>query len=105
LGEEEDRAVRVELQMGPREVRLGRGEDGAPVCGEYPLDVMYPVGEEDHLWRWVWDGKVEGEGQTRVPQMLALPEEPLVGYWERYLLKLMIGEMDVWKFGQRGLQG
>jgi hypothetical protein len=66
---------------------------------------MYPVGEEDHLWRWVWDGKVEGEGQTRVPQMLALPEEPLVGYWERYLLKLMIGEMDVWKFGQRGLQG
>ncbi|KAH6839560.1 hypothetical protein B0I37DRAFT_439302 [Chaetomium sp. MPI-CAGE-AT-0009] len=103
LGEREEREVRVGLEMGPREVRLrcGEGVEGK----EYPVDVMYPVGEEDHLWRWVWEGKVEGEGQVRVPQELALPEEPLVGYWERYLLKLMIGEVDVWKFAQRGLQG
>ncbi|KAK3296489.1 uncharacterized protein B0H64DRAFT_461760 [Chaetomium fimeti] len=110
LGEREEKAVREGLQRGPREVRLGRRRDGSAAGAggagkEYPVDVLYPVGEEDHLWRWAWEGKVEGEGQTRVPQVLALPEEPLVGYWERYLLKLMIGEVDVWKFAQRGLQG
>ncbi len=35
----------------------------------------------------------------RVPQVAALPEEPLVGYWERWLLGLTCGrEGDVWRF-------
>ncbi|GAB1321041.1 hypothetical protein MFIFM68171_11251 [Madurella fahalii] len=73
--------------------------------GKYPAGVLYPVGEDDHAWRWVYTGRVEGEGLSRVPQALMLPEEPLVGYWERYLLGLMVGEVDVWKYAQRGLHG
>jgi hypothetical protein len=58
------------------------------------------VGEEDHKWVWAWKGKVEGDARVRVPQVLALPEEPLVGYWARYLLGLGRGETDVWRFAQ-----
>lgn len=101
LAEGEEREVRVAREMGPREVRLPAGGMG----GEYPAEAMYPVGEEDHAWRWVWEGKVDGEGQGRMPQVLALPEEPLVGYWERCLLGLMAGEVDVWRYAQRGIQG
>jgi hypothetical protein len=35
---------------------------------------------------------------------MALPEEPLVGYWERYLLGLMVGEADVWRYAQKGIK-
>ncbi|KAK0704424.1 hypothetical protein B0H67DRAFT_499240 [Lasiosphaeris hirsuta] len=71
--------------------------------GEYPEECMYPVGEEDHKWRWVYSKAVEGAGQSQVPQVTALAEEPLVGFWERYLLAVTAGEPDVWKFAQRGL--
>jgi hypothetical protein len=101
LPEGEEREVRVAREMGPREIRLPKGEMG----GEYPAEAMYPVGEDDHAWRWVWEGKVEGEGQGRLPQALALPEEPLSGYWERCLLGLMAGEADVWRYAQREIQG
>ncbi|KAK4120254.1 hypothetical protein N657DRAFT_666259 [Parathielavia appendiculata] len=70
---------------------------------EYPAGVMYPVGEEDHRWKWVFDGRVEGEGEGMVPHVRELPEEPLVGYWERYLLKMTVGEVDVWRYAQKGL--
>ena len=91
LGVAEEEAVRLAKERGPREIRLGP---------EYLVDQLYPVGAEDHRWRWVFEGKVEGEGQARVPQALALPEEPLVGYWERYLLGLTVGGVDVWKYAQ-----
>lgn len=107
LSEEEEAAIRAALKDGPREVRMMlRGSTGAGPEGEptYPAEGLYPVGEEDHLWKWVWEGKVEGEGQERMPQALALPEEPLVGYWERYLLGLTSGEVDVWRYAQRGIQ-
>jgi hypothetical protein len=99
LSEAEEREVRVGWEMGPRELRL------MPEAGsEYPAEVLYPVGEEDHKWRWVFDGQVEGEGEGRVPHVMALPEEPLVGYWERYLLGLMVGEADVWRYAQKGIK-
>jgi hypothetical protein len=71
------------------------------------MEVLYPVERDDHAWKWVFDGELKGHGAaTMVPQVRELPEEPLVGYWERYLLRLMAGEgeKDVWKFARRGVQ-
>jgi hypothetical protein len=68
---------------------------------EYPQDHLYPVAAEDGRWRWVYNGQSEGEGDDRVPQKIALPEEPMVGYWERYLLAMTVGEPDVWRFAEQ----
>ncbi|KAL2167332.1 hypothetical protein VTG60DRAFT_1402 [Thermothelomyces hinnuleus] len=93
LSEAEEKAARDALEKGPRELRL----PGSAIAGEYyPAEGLYPGKEDDHHWRWVWEGKVEGEDCRRVPQVLVLPEESLVGYWERYLLGLTAGEPDVW---------
>lgn len=94
LAEGEERGVREVVRVGGREGGL---------LG-YPVEGLYPVGEGDHAWRWVYRGVVEGEGRGRVPQVLVLPEEPLVGYWERYLLGLARGEVDVWRYAQ-GVKG
>ncbi|KAL1837313.1 hypothetical protein VTJ49DRAFT_4035 [Mycothermus thermophilus] len=119
LSEAEEREVREVRELGPPEfprniegrntstTSYGRIEvnytDGT-TTPEYPPEAMYPVTAKDHKWKWVWHGKVEGEGVGRVPQVLELPEEPLVGYWERVLLGLMVGEVDVWKYAQKGIQ-
>ncbi|KAK4167768.1 hypothetical protein QBC43DRAFT_362596 [Cladorrhinum sp. PSN259] len=93
LSAEEEREITGTL-MRPRELTIPGTE--------YPAGCLYPVGESDHRWRWVFDEtKVVGTGQGRVPQQVVLPEEPLVGYWERYLLALTAGEVDVWKFSLR----
>jgi hypothetical protein len=105
LSEVEEVSVREAREKGPREVgvlnQASLLKGGDP---EYPADVMHVLGEDDHKWRWVWQGGVHGQGRYQVPQALALPEEPLVGYWERYLLGLMAGQGDVWKYAQKGLQ-
>jgi hypothetical protein len=103
LSAEEEGAVKGMRELGPREVRLDGMMGGGK--GEYPSEVLYPVGGEDHKWKWVWKGEVKGQGHAQMPLVLTLPEEPLVGYWERYLLGLMSGEADVWRFAQRGIQG
>ncbi|KAB5511673.1 hypothetical protein GE09DRAFT_640670 [Coniochaeta sp. 2T2.1] len=78
----------------PPELKRGESE-------EYPESHLYPVGAEDGRWKWVFAGKVEGSGEDgRVPQAVELPEEPMVGYWERYLLALRVGEPDVWRFSE-----
>ncbi|KAK4227766.1 hypothetical protein QBC38DRAFT_499110 [Podospora fimiseda] len=93
LPAEEERDV-IGTLMGPRELTIPGSE--------YPAGTMYPVGESDHRWRWVFDeNKVVGRGYGRVPQQVVLPEEPLVGYWERHLLALAVGEADVWRFALR----
>ncbi|KAK3994221.1 hypothetical protein QBC44DRAFT_367744 [Cladorrhinum sp. PSN332] len=94
LSADEEREVQGKLRR-PRELTV----PGV----EYPAGCMYPVGESDHRWRWVFDDekKVVGRDQGRVPQQVVLPEEPLVGYWERYLLALTVGEADVWRFALR----
>lgn len=70
---------------------------------EYSPDLMYPSTREDTAWRWRYIGPVKGDGQGRVPTSTVLPEEPLVGYWERYLLAMMVNDPDVWKLAQRGV--
>ncbi|KAK4139360.1 uncharacterized protein C8A04DRAFT_33180 [Dichotomopilus funicola] len=97
LPEEEEVRVKGLLEHGPREVRVDRD---SPEHTEFPVEAMYPVQEGDHKWKWVWDGEVKGTGAEQVPQVLALPEEPLVGYWERCLLGMMRGERDVWRYAQ-----
>ena len=77
----------------PRELRL----DGR----RYPESRLHPIKQADSQWRWVFVARPEGEGDERVPQSTVLPEEPLVGYWERLLLALTAGEPDVWKWAQR----
>jgi len=80
----------------PREITLP--------SGEYPKAWMYDVQEGDSAWRWVYEGKVKGGhlgAEGRVPSAAVLPEEPLCGYWERYLLGMLSGEADVWRFAQR----
>jgi hypothetical protein len=74
------------------ELRLGDESDGR----------LYPVRPEDGQWRWVYAQPVvaSGEGDKQIPQATVLPEEPLVGYWERYLLALTVGEQDVWRYAE-----
>lgn len=98
---------------GQRVWRLQPGSALSPPAGDslkaprpreldqgYPEDYLYPVAPRDAEWQWVYDKKsnVAGEGHARVPQVTALPEEPLTGYWERYLLNLTAGHPDVWRY-------
>jgi hypothetical protein len=87
--EEEEKLKRFR----PRELML-EGED-------YPESYLYPVTAEDSRFRWVFVGNAEGQGDLRVPQSTVLPEEPMVGYWERYLLAMTVGEPDVWRFSEK----
>ncbi|KAK0609769.1 hypothetical protein B0T17DRAFT_501294 [Bombardia bombarda] len=72
--------------------------------GEYDGVDLYELGEGDNAWRWVYVGKVEGAGREKVPSRVVLPEEPLRGYWERYLLGMLRGNPDVWRWAQKGLK-
>jgi hypothetical protein len=67
---------------------------------EYPADHLYPVTAEDSHWIWVFVGPSQGDGHEQVPQSTVLPEEPMVGYWERYFLAMTAGDPDVWKFSE-----
>lgn len=93
LDPQEEEAVE---RFTPRELALG-----------YPEECLYPVRRREGQWRWVYNGEVslvgdEGEEERyahlTVPQSMILPEEPLVGYWERYLLSLTAGYADVWRY-------
>jgi hypothetical protein len=72
----------------PRELDLSESE--------YPEEYLYPLQEGDSQWRWVF----AGTAQNGVPQATMLPEEPMVGYWERYLLSLTVGKTDVWRWAE-----
>ncbi|KAK3400886.1 hypothetical protein B0T20DRAFT_154424 [Sordaria brevicollis] len=86
----------------PKELRLlGR---------VYPTEKLYDVKMEEMRWRWVYvgdersvqtgtgSGKIEFGKGVRFPDRKVLAEEPLVGYWERYLLCMLAGEPDVWRW-------
>ncbi|KAF3805494.1 Peroxisomal sarcosine oxidase [Colletotrichum gloeosporioides] len=71
----------------PRELDLGTGEfDGK----------LYPGGDRDGQWRWVLVDKRRGA----VSLEKVLPEEPVTGYWERYLLALTAGKPDVCRWAE-----
>ncbi|KXH55497.1 peptidoglycan binding domain-containing protein [Colletotrichum salicis] len=57
----------------------------------------YPVEKEDGQWKWVLASKQ----LNAFPQTSVLPEEPLTGYWERKLLALTAGNLDVWRWAEK----
>ncbi|GJD04725.1 peptidoglycan binding domain-containing protein [Colletotrichum higginsianum] len=59
---------------------------------------LYPVEKDDGLWQWVFAG-ADGHPEA-VPLVTTLPEEPMTGYWERYLLALTAGSPDVWRWAE-----
>lgn len=74
---------------------------------EYRGDLMYPSTREDTAWRWKFVGnlKEERNPDRQVPHSRIMAEEPMVGFWERYLLGMLVagGPQDVWRFGMGGL--
>lgn len=76
---------------GPRAVgRNGNDEDW-----------VYQAGKGDEQWRWVYDEEAvvkNGIGKQVKPPVRVLPEEPMVGFWERHLLALTRGKVDVWRW-------
>ncbi|KAK1759006.1 hypothetical protein QBC47DRAFT_370881 [Echria macrotheca] len=101
--------VRWRLVKGKSRERL---VGGGKICGSdheegvngetHDNGTLYPLGEGDCDWHWVWDRKGTGRGgkASLEPKVRHIPEEPLDGYWERYLLGLSAGEKgrDVWRF-------
>ncbi len=82
-------------EFKPRELLLGEAE--------YPTDKLYPANSRTGKWQWVFAQSDAGEkmGAARVPQSTVLPEEPLVGYWERFLLWTTVGNPDVWMWAEK----
>ena len=82
--------------------RLERGAaiDGSELIIGENEDDIYAVKSGDNDWKWVFSGETKGEGKQMLPQMNVLPEEPLNGYWERYLLQMSVGKNDVWRWAQ-----
>jgi hypothetical protein len=67
---------------------------------EYPTEKLYDVDAGRERWRWIYQKKPGGKGEEQVPQSSVLPEEPLVGYWERLLLGVTVGKPDAWMFAE-----
>lgn len=71
----------------------GGGDDGA----------VYTLQDSDGRWQWEYEADAvvkNGENQRVFPLVPVLPEEPMAGYWERHLLALMEGEVDVWRLAE-----
>jgi len=76
-------------------VKAPRPNELGPWSSEYGGESVYELAEGDGQWRWVY----EGTGKQR-PFSTTLPEEPMVGYWERLLLRLTAGKTDVWRYAE-----
>lgn len=65
--------------------------------------VSYETQQGDGDWRWTLqnDGVVKNNlGEEVSPAIRILPEEPIIGYWERNFLALTRGEVDVWRLAE-----
>lgn len=83
-------------------VQVARTEGGIGRIG-YDADWEYKLEKEDGQWRWVFDEEAvvkNGVGDRVKPLVKVLPEEPMVGYWERHLLALTRGKVDVWRWAE-----
>jgi len=96
-----ERLWRLEKGSGFAAGEVGPSKPKELEHAQYPESNLYPVEAGDSEWRWVFSSRPEGIGNSQVPQETVLPEEPMVGYWERYLLALTVGELDVWKWAQQ----
>lgn len=68
----------------------------------------YEMQHGDGGWKWVLqqDAVIKNsEGKEVSPSVRVLPEEPMLGYWERHLLALTRGEVDVWRFAEDNAAG
>lgn len=69
----------------------------------YNLNELYPLQQGDGNWKWVFEKHAvvkNSVGKRIEPLVETLPEEPMVGYWERHLLALTVGEYDVWRLAE-----
>jgi hypothetical protein len=91
------------------EGRQGQGREGmsfrprelALPSDVYPRDWLYPIREGDGQYHWVFVGRrVATKSGEMIPPVTALPEEPVVGYWERVLLGMTVGRPDVWRWAE-----
>lgn len=83
----------------------GRRTTGSQAVGRdrQPGDWVYQTEEGDGRWRWVFDEEAvvkNGLGHRVKPPVRVLPEEPMMGFWERHLLALIRGEVDVWRWAE-----
>ncbi|KAJ0125249.1 hypothetical protein J7T55_006594 [Diaporthe amygdali] len=94
-------AAAVERATGPQGVwweeeleRTGMG---------YDENWLYRFQRGDGQWQWVFQQDAEvktGTGTKVRPPVRVLPEEPMTGYWERHLLALTRGQMDIWRWAE-----
>lgn len=97
-----ERGGAVDPQERARDEALWAAEIGAR-DGLYDVGAAYEVMRDDGQWKWVFEqGAVvkNGVGKSVRPPVTVLPEEPMVGYWERHLLALTQGEMDAWRLAE-----
>lgn len=71
----------------------------------YNAERMYDVKKSDGGWEWVLEKGIlvkngEGKDVTGKIKQHVLPEEPMVGYWERRLLAILAGSSDVWRLAE-----
>lgn len=89
----------------PRELERGRAfwrEEEEARNKDYD-GARYETRRGDGEWRWTLqhDGVVKNNAGKEVrPATSLLPEEPLIGYWERHFLALTRGEADVWRLAE-----
>ena len=94
-------AAEVERATGPQaawwEEELERSGMG------YDENWLYRFQKGDGQWRWVFESDAvvkSAAGSAVSPPVRVLPEEPVTGYWERHLLALTKGQMDVWRWAE-----
>lgn len=97
-----ERGSAIHPQEMGRDVAFWKNEIGRNVKG-YDPSSMYRIEKGDGQWKWVFEENAvvkNGVGKKVRPRMKVLPEEPLVGYWERHLLMIMRGASDVWRLSE-----
>lgn len=105
-----ERAARGVEPQGTRQEVAFWGRELARNAEAYDAGKMYDVIKGDGNWQWVLEkGAVVKNGDDKdVTRKLAnhvLPEEPMVGYWERRLLAILAGSKDVWRLAEEDMTG
>ncbi len=76
----------VEAQAKPNEL--------SHWAAHYPPEDLYQTHPSDGQFCWVI------QSNKQKVKVTVLPEEPLIGYWEKMLLHLTTGEVDVWRWAE-----
>lgn len=98
-----ERARDMEAQQLARDEASWREEMKRPDEHQYGGVAVYEAHKGDGDWQWVFEEDAvvkNGVGHRVRPPVRVLPEEPMVGYWERHLLALTRGAADVWRLAE-----